>query len=303
MMNNTFTSILFLFIPISACVLSVDAQTPNFSALMDSGNQDTFEDDFRLYWPEKIIIDTPVSTLMLIWFDSDSTRNTKLLFEDVENVNILANYQSHQAELQLVLKDGRKFLMGTGNKADESAAILSAVIGKRTQLANKTDPRILPKTPEGGFDRRPPVLVLGSINATDAFSPPAGIKKEDETKEIYLQGKDSAVGESIGTDLSTVTSSGQVNKNDVNMVIKGEMSRFKTCYQREYVKNPQLAGKVTLRFMINKEGKVEGAEITESTLNNVLVERCMLKQIYGISFPKPGDEPAVITYPFVFSGK
>ena len=76
------------------------------------------------------------------------------------------------------------------------------------------------------------------------------------------------------------------------MVIKGEMSRFKTCYQREYAKNPNLAGKVTLRFMINKEGKVEGAEVKDSTLKNVLVERCMLKQIYGISFPKPGDEPA-----------
>ena len=90
--------------------------------------------------------------------------------------------------------------------------------------------------------------------------------------KIYLEGKDSAIGESIGTDISTVEKSGKVNKNDVNMVIKGEMSRFRTCYQREYAKNPELAGKVTLRFMINKEGKVEGAEIKESSLKNVLVE-------------------------------
>jgi hypothetical protein len=303
MARKNYFSFLLLLIPISATVLSVNAQTPNLGSLLDTGSQDNFEDDYRLYWPEKIIVDTSVSTLMLIWFDTDATRNTQLKFEDVSDVRILSNYQSHQAELQLILKDGRKFLMGTGNKADESAAVLSAVVGKRYQQGKKSDPRILPKTPEGGFERRPPVLVLGSISAPDAFNPPAGIKKEDTSNKIYLEGKDSAIGESIGSDISTVEKSGKVNKNDVNMVIKGEMSRFKTCYQREYVKNPQLSGKVTLRFMINKEGKVEGAEIKDSTLNNVLVERCMLKQIYGISFAKPGNEPVIISYPFVFSGK
>ena len=37
--------------------------------------------------------------------------------------------------------------------------------------------------------------------------PPAGIKKEDTSNQIYLEGKDSAVGESIGTDISTVEKS------------------------------------------------------------------------------------------------
>lgn len=303
MAYKSYFPLLLFLIPISATVLSVNAQTPNLGSLLDTGTNDNFEDDYRLYWPEKIIVDTSMSTLMLIWFDSDATRNTKLKFDDVADIRILSNYQSHQAELQLILKDNRKFLMGTGNKADESAAVLSAVVGKRSQLGRKSDPRVLPKTPEGGFKRRPPVLVLGSITSPDALKPPADVKKEDTTNQIYMQGKDSAIGETIGTDISAIEKTGQVNKNDVNMVIKGEMSRFKTCYQREYAKNPDLAGKVTLRFMINKEGKVEGAEVKDSTLKNVLVERCMLKQIYGISFPKPGDKPVIISYPFVFSGK
>ena len=94
--------------------------------------------------------------------------------------------------------------MGTGNKADESAAVLSAVVGKRSQLGRKSDPRVLPKTPEGGLNRRPPVLVLGSITAPDALKPPADVKKEDTTNQIYMQGKDSTIGETIGTDISAI---------------------------------------------------------------------------------------------------
>ena len=109
--------------------------------MLDTGTADNFEDDYRLYWPEKIIVDTSMSTLMLIWFDSDATRNTKLKFDDVADIRILSNYQSHQAELQLILKDNRKFLMGTGNKADESAAVLSAVVGKRSQLGKNCNGR------------------------------------------------------------------------------------------------------------------------------------------------------------------
>ena len=85
-------------------------------------------------------------------------------------------------------------------------------------------------------------------------------------------------------------------------MIKGEMSCFKTKLPKGTREDP-ISGKSHTSVMINKEGKVEGAEVKDSTLKNVLVERCMLKQIYGISFPKPGDEPVIISYPFVFSGK
>ena len=50
----------------------------------------------------------------------------------------------------------------------------------------------------------PPVLVLGSITAPDALKPPADVKKEDTTNQIYLQGKDLAIGETIGTDISAI---------------------------------------------------------------------------------------------------
>ena len=61
MIRNTSIPFLLLLIPISACILSVEAQTPDLSSLMDTGTQDTFEDDYRLYWPEKIIMTSKIN--------------------------------------------------------------------------------------------------------------------------------------------------------------------------------------------------------------------------------------------------
>ena len=76
MAYKSYFPLLLFLIPISATVLSVNAQTPNLGSLLDTGTNDNFEDDYRLYWPEKIIVDTSMSTLMLIWFDSDATRGS-----------------------------------------------------------------------------------------------------------------------------------------------------------------------------------------------------------------------------------
>ena len=69
-------------------------------------------------------------------------------------------------------------------------------------IGKKIRPRVLPKTPEGGFQQKASVLVLGSITAPDALNPPAEVKKEDTTNQIYMQ--EGLLLETIGTDISAI---------------------------------------------------------------------------------------------------
>ena len=48
--------------------LPVHAQMPTLSKLMDTAGGEEEEVDLSLYWPEKLIIDTSVSKIMLVWF-------------------------------------------------------------------------------------------------------------------------------------------------------------------------------------------------------------------------------------------
>ena len=60
------------------------------------------------YITEKIIVDTSMSTIMLIRFDSDATRNTKLKFDDVAEVRI-PRLSKPPGRTTTHLKDNRKF--------------------------------------------------------------------------------------------------------------------------------------------------------------------------------------------------
>ena len=79
------------------------------------------------------------------------------------------------------------------------------------------------------------------------------------------------------------------------------LPRIKFCYQKELVKNPKLFGKITIRFIIGKDGRVSMAKVQSSTMHNKIVENCVVRVFYQMAFPKPrGGGIVIVTYPFIF---
>jgi TonB family protein len=94
---------------------------------------------------------------------------------------------------------------------------------------------------------------------------------------------------------------GSLSKEPIRRIIRRQINAFRGCYERELQSNPNLAGKVVVKFIIDGSGKVTNAAIAESTLNNEKVEQCLLKAIRRLTFPQPpGGEVIVVTYPFTF---
>ena len=65
----------------------------------------------------------------------------------------------------------------------------------------------------------------------------------------------------------------------VSEVINGHNASIQYCYQRELKQNPDIKGKLVVRFTVTPAGKVTDVKIISSTLNNSRIERCVLTRI------------------------
>ena len=82
----------------------------NSQSMGDTGEEEAEEpNDPSLYWPEKIVLDAPNNALMLIWFNTSTPRHNTLSFDKIDKFIVVPSEQMRPAELQLLLKDERKF--------------------------------------------------------------------------------------------------------------------------------------------------------------------------------------------------
>lgn len=95
---------------------------------------------------------------------------------------------------------------------------------------------------------------------------------------------------------------GALDKSLIDAVIKRNMAQIRYCYQRELTKNPTLGGKITVKFVIAKDGTVSSATTKTSTMNNPAVESCINGRFMKFQFPEPkGGGIVIVSYPFIFS--
>ena len=96
--------------------------------------------------------------------------------------------------------------------------------------------------------------------------------------------------------------SGSLDRDVIYAVIRRNMNQYRYCYQRSLTKNPDLAGKVTISFVIAQDGTVATAQVESSTLDSEEVESCIAQRWKRMQFPAPtGGGIVKVTYPLVFA--
>jgi hypothetical protein len=88
-------------------------------------------------------------------------------------------------------------------------------------------------------------------------------------------------------------------------VVRRHTDSLRACYQTVLGPKPHATGKVVTRFAIDRLGKVRGSCVESSTLNEPLVETCVVDDILRWEFPA-GPERLfspwlIINFPFVFA--
>jgi hypothetical protein len=93
--------------------------------------------------------------------------------------------------------------------------------------------------------------------------------------------------------------------DDVNSIVLAHSPAVQYCYDRELRRNPDLKGKIVVRFTITPKGTVVNPKIISSTLKNENVERCVLSRIsrwddFGAIDPALGNSTFRQVYTFGF---
>jgi TonB family protein len=94
---------------------------------------------------------------------------------------------------------------------------------------------------------------------------------------------------------------GGMSRDVIRRIVRRNINQFRYCYERALIQNPKLRGKVSVRFVISKEGSVSQVSDAGSTMPDGEVKACVLAGFRRLSFPAPpGGGQVVVTYPLVF---
>ena len=112
-------------------------------------------------------------------------------------------------------------------------------------------------------------------------------------------GKVGSGGVGLIEDESEVT--GGLDRDIIAQYIKSQLGQILYCYERQLSAQPDLFGKVAIRFEIGSAGEVTSQKIGDTTLKNSSVEGCILNRVAAWKFPAPqGGTKVLVTYPFLF---
>jgi Ca-activated chloride channel family protein len=104
---------------------------------------------------------------------------------------------------------------------------------------------------------------------------------------------------SVSTGAATVK--GSLSKDVIRRIVHRHMSAFKLCHDKAQQRAPELGGSITIEFVVGARGKVVGAGIFDSTIEDSAMEQCVLGVVKNITFPAPeGGGTVTVRYPLVF---
>ena len=94
---------------------------------------------------------------------------------------------------------------------------------------------------------------------------------------------------------------GSLEKSVIDAKVKEVLPDVKACYDEGVVNQPDLTGKVVIKMVIGKDGRVSSAEANpeRTTLNSGEVIDCIAGKVAQLEFPPPeGGGIVIVHYPF-----
>ncbi len=101
--------------------------------------------------------------------------------------------------------------------------------------------------------------------------------------------------------MATPVISGRLPPQTIQRIVRQNFGRYRQCYERGLSRNPNLEGRVSVRFLISSNGSVASVANGGSSLPDQAVVSCVVSAFYGLSFPKPEHGSVSVTYPIMFS--
>jgi len=95
---------------------------------------------------------------------------------------------------------------------------------------------------------------------------------------------------------------GKLDAHIVRQKIYKDLPKINRCYESALRYEPELSGKVKVRFDVMRKGQVQAVRVLENTTGHAGVERCVARVLGSIKFPtRRSGKPLSFTFPFIFA--
>lgn len=101
--------------------------------------------------------------------------------------------------------------------------------------------------------------------------------------------------------MGATTVSGRLPPEVIQRIVRQNYGRFRQCYEQGLGRDPELAGRVAVRFVIGRDGTVVNVADGGSDLPDRSVVDCVSRAYYSLAFPRPEGGIVTVVYPIVFS--
>ncbi len=94
---------------------------------------------------------------------------------------------------------------------------------------------------------------------------------------------------------------GRLPSEVIQKIVRTHFGLFRRCYENGMRRNPDLAGKITTKFVIGADGAVTMTELACTSLPDNVVVECVVKEFGKLQFPAPEAGIMTIVYPIMFN--
>ena len=94
---------------------------------------------------------------------------------------------------------------------------------------------------------------------------------------------------------------GRLPAEIIQRIVRQNYGRFRSCYEQGLRNNPSLQGRVSVRFVIGRDGSVSNVANGGSDIPDGQVTQCVIRTYYSLSFPSPDNGIVTVVYPIMFS--
>ena len=96
--------------------------------------------------------------------------------------------------------------------------------------------------------------------------------------------------------------SSEHQERDIQSVMVSQGSALQFCYEEALKRRGALSGRLVVKFVVGAQGSVETAEVVSSTLEDAVMEACVLSRIKLWDFPaSTSGRTTQVLYPFIFT--
>ena len=93
---------------------------------------------------------------------------------------------------------------------------------------------------------------------------------------------------------------GTLGNDEIEQALSQRSSLFQRCWTQRLRENPTLKGTALLQFEITARGKVQNAQIAQSTITDETMLRCLTSVVERVPFRDFDGAPVSLTFPLSF---